>query len=396
LRVPEFPRSNARVPRHILYIITEDWFFRSHFLPMARAARDAGYRVSIMCRTKNDKQALEQEGFSIHPMQAERGSFNPFAALGTLFAMRRTIATLKPDVVHLIALRSILLGGPAARLAGARNRVIAVTGLGFLGASGSIKAHAARTIIRCFLAIVLRTPGDRYLFENASDAALLGLDGTDTKRITIVGGAGVNPVIFASMPLPPAPPLKVALVARMLWSKGIDLAVEAVTAARERGIDVTLDLYGAPDPSNPKAVPEATLRDWSTRAGIRWHGAIAQDAAPGVWASHHLAILPSRGGEGLPRTLLEAASCGRAMLTTDVPGCRDFVEDGVTGRVVPAADASALADALVALAADPARLGDMGAAARAKVLESHTEAVIGSAIVTLYDDMLADECQTSA
>ena len=119
----------------------------------------------------------------------------------------------------------------------------------------------------------------------------------------------------------------------MLWSKGIDVAVEAVRLARAKGAAIELSLYGAPDPSNPKAIPEKTLKAWSAEPGIAWHGA-TRDIA-GVWREHHVACLPSRGGEGLPRTLLEAAACGRAIVTTDVPGCRTLVRHDVEGLLVP-------------------------------------------------------------
>jgi glycosyltransferase involved in cell wall biosynthesis len=184
------------------------------------------------------------------------------------------------------------------------------------------------------------TAQTRYLFENPEDAALLGLDPADRERVTILGGAAIE-----------------------------------------------LSLYGAPDPSNPKAVPEATLRAWSRLPGVAWHG--RTDDVSGVWREHHVCCLPSRGGEGLPRTLLEGAACGRALVTTDVPGCRRLVRDGVEGRLVPPNDPVALADALTALAADPACVARMGEAARARVLDGFTERDVMEAVKRVYGAMLA-------
>ncbi len=172
----------------------------------------------------------------------------------------------------------------------------------------------------------------------------------------------------------------------MLWSKGIDTAVEAVAEARARGADVSLSLYGAPDPSNPKAIPEETLRAWSGRPGIEWHGPTRSVA--GVWREHHVACLPSRGGEGLPRTLLESAACGRPSLTTDVPGCRSFVRDGVDGYVTPVDDVTALADAIARLAADRPLAARMGEAAAARVRDGFTEADVMAAMQGVYRDLL--------
>lgn len=173
----------------------------------------------------------------------------------------------------------------------------------------------------------------------------------------------------------------------MLWSKGVDLAVNAAIAARLAGADVELSLYGAPDPSNPKAIPEAILNAWNAEPGIAWHGPTADVAA--VWRDHHVACLPSRGGEGLPRTLLEAAACGRAIVTTDVPGCRTLVRDEVEGLVVRPGDVPALTAAFVRLAAEPGLAIHMGEAARARVLGGFTERDVMEAVKQLYRDSLA-------
>ncbi len=227
----------------------------------------------------------------------------------------------------------------------------------------------------------IATRDTRYLFENEDDPKRLGFDPTDP-RVTLVGGAGIDPDLYRPIPLPPLPPLRVAVVARMLWSKGVDLAVEAVRLARERGAAVELSLFGVPDPSNPKSIPEDTLRSWNMEPGITWDGA-TQDVSQ-VWRENHVCLLPSRGGEGLPRTLLEGAACGRAIVTTDVPGCRTLVRDGLEGRVVPVNDAPALADALVALASDPETVIRMGAAARTRVLTGFTERDVMETVKGLY------------
>jgi glycosyltransferase involved in cell wall biosynthesis len=173
----------------------------------------------------------------------------------------------------------------------------------------------------------------------------------------------------------------------MLWSKGIDLAVDAVRLARSRGVAVELDLFGAPDPSNPRSIPEKILRIWDGADGISWRGPTADVAD--VFAAHHVGCLPSRGGEGLPRTLLEAAACGRALLTTDVAGCRALVRDGIEGFVVPSGDVPALGDAIARLAADPALVARMGTAARARVLDGFTQRDVMDAVKRVYERMLA-------
>src|SRR3954467_3984049 len=384
--VPPDPLASTPLPsptgsRTIAFIVTEDWFFASHFLPMAQAARELGLEVAVVTRVRDHRAAIEAAGAKVIALEAERRSLNP---MGAGYAAGRLAAILKawrPDIVHCIALRAILIGGAAALMAGIPRRVYALTGLGFLGARQDLVGRGARIAAR-MLVRGLETRQTRYLFENPEDAALIGLDPGDASRVTILGGAGVDAARLCPQPLPPQPPLKVAVVARMLWSKGADVAVEAAKRAREAGAAVELSLYGAPDPSNPKAVPEETLQAWSSVPGVTWHG--RTDDVAGVWRDHHVCCLPSRGGEGLPRTLLEGAACGRAIVTTDVPGCRTLVRAGVEGVVVPPNAAPALADAFARLAADAALVARLGAAARARVLDGFTERAVMDAVKDLY------------
>ena len=370
--------------RKLVFIVTEDWFFASHFLPMARAARELGLEVTVVTRVSAHREAIEATGAKVIPFEADRRSLNPVTTglkTGDLAAILRRE---KADLVHCIALRSILVGGFAAGMVGVRRRVYALTGLGFLGARTDRIARLAQRAVR-LLVRGLETRQTRYVFENADDPKLLGLDPAG-ENVVILGGAGIDPEALRPAPLPPQPPLKIAIVARMLWSKGIDVAVEAVRNARAQGAAVELSLYGAPDPANPKSIPDETLKAWAAEPGIAWHGRTDDVAA--VWRDHHVACLPSRGGEGLPRTLLEAAACGRAIVTTDVPGCRTLVRDGTEGRLVPAGDAASLAEALSDLSRRPDLVARMGAAARARVLDGFTERDVMESIKRLYSAML--------
>ncbi|KQT78278.1 glycosyltransferase [Methylobacterium sp. Leaf466] len=371
-------------PTCLVYVVTEDWFFASHFLPMARAAVAMGMAVAVVTRVRDHRAVIEATGARVVALEAERSSLNPMAAGYAAGQLAAILKALRADIVHCIALRGILVGGTAAAMAGIPARVYALTGLGLIGAREDRVGRMARLGLRHLIRGPLASKKTRFLFENAHDAHALGLDPSET-RVTIVGGAGIDPAAYPVAPLVAIPPLRVALVARMLWSKGVDTAVEAVLRARAEGAAVALSLYGAPDPSNRRAIPEATLRGW-TGDGIAWHG--ATDDVRGVWAGHHVGCLPSRGGEGLPRTLLEAAACGRALVTTDVPGCRDLVRDGTEGLLVPPGDPAALAEALARLAGDPALVARMGAAARSRIeTGGYTEAAVTDAVCALYAEL---------
>jgi glycosyltransferase involved in cell wall biosynthesis len=382
----ESASENLPAPmRRLVFVVTEDWFFASHFLPMARAAVAMGLAVAVVTRVRAHRAVIEATGAQVVPLEAERASLNPMAAGYAAGQLAAILKALRADIVHCIALRSILVGGTAAAMAGIPARVYALTGLGLVGARNDRIGRAARLGLRTLIRGPLASTQTRFLFENPDDARALGLDPLD-QSVTVIGGAGVDPADFVPHPLPAMPPLRVAVVARMLWSKGIDVAVEAVRLARAQGAPVALDLFGAPDPSNRRAIAEATLRDWS-RDGVAWHGPTGDVAS--VWASHHVACLPSRGGEGLPRTLLEAASCGRALVASDVPGCRSLVRDGVEGLLVPPGDAPALARVLVRLSGDARLVADLGAAARTRIeAGGFTEAAVTDSVRAVWRDLL--------
>lgn len=267
-----------------------------------------------------------------------------------------------------------------------KNRVLAVTGGGLLTANTGFSAHISRRMLKSVIRLIALRGDNHFLFENVTDPLSFGLS-PDAADVTVVPGAGVDPEFYT----PAAPPadkgLKIAMVSRMVWSKGADLAVEAVSIARGRGHNVSLSLYGTPDPSNPRSLSEYILKNWSKLPGIEWRGG-THDVRE-VWGAHDLACLPTRGGEGLPRSLLEAAACERAILTTDVPGCRDLVRDGLEGWLVPPNNAVALAERICALAQDRQKVVQAGINARQRIISGFTEAHVMAQISTLYQNFSA-------
>jgi glycosyltransferase involved in cell wall biosynthesis len=331
-------------------------------------------------RVRDHAQRLVAAGCRVISLEAERRSLSAVEIVRSFARMVRIVRAERPDVVHCIALRPIVLGALAARLAGVRRLVLAPTGLGHLWLERGLTVRVARPLARLLIGRVLRGASTRYLFENPEDPAEFGLDpaGAD---VTIVGGAGVDPAQFPASPEPPAPPVKAAVVARMLVLKGIAESVAAVRRARAQGAPVELHLYGAPDPSNRWSYSADDLRRWSSEPGIVWHG--ATDDVARVWRESHVAVLLSHR-EGLPRALVEAAAAGRAIVTTDVTGCREVVRDGIEGLLVPRDDADAAARALILLANDAALRARLGAAANARFRERFTEAAVIRTMTVLY------------
>jgi glycosyltransferase involved in cell wall biosynthesis len=292
----------------------------------------------------------------------------------------------RPDLVQAVALHGSLAMTLASIFVPIVSKIYTITGLGLI----DIDTRWTNRTIRPFVYRLLRS-ADRdestcFVFENDADPNRIGFPPNRPRRKLILMGTGVDTAVFAPEPPPPLPPLKLAIVSRMIWSKGIDLAVEAVTRLIRRGMPVELDMYGDPDFANPRSFSIAQLREWSRRPGIRWHGFASEIA--GVWRTHHAGLFPSRGGEGLPRAMLEAAACGRALIAAKVPGCADFVRSEVEGILVEPNSVDGLERAIDRLLREPELLGRMGHAGRQRVLQNSTTEIISSQYRQLYAQML--------
>jgi glycosyltransferase involved in cell wall biosynthesis len=238
-----------------------------------------------------------------------------------------------------------------------------------------------RALVKWAVGSWLRSPDTRYLFENRDDPREFGLD-PDGRDVFIVGGAGVAPEAFPYLPEPPAPPVKLAVVSRMIAPKGVADAVEAVRRARASGAPVELDLFGEPDPANPLSIPLDVLQAWGREDGIRWRG--RTDEVARVWREHHVSLFLSTYREGLPRTIIEAAAAGRPTVAYAVPGCRDLIRDGREGILVEPGDNAGAARAIARLAADAALRQDMGRNANLRFLDGFTERAVTGVVARVY------------
>lgn len=351
--------------KKLIFLATEDWFVRSHFLPLVRRAREEGCEVAVAAR---DSGALASEGVRVIAMPFARRSFGLLAMWREARAVRAMLASEAPALVHVIALKPILLALLAGR--GRARRALAVTGRGYIGVSRAPHLRILGALLARWIRAAVRG-GDALLVENEADRAWVeaGAKLPDT-HVTLMPGAGIDFARFAAPPEPDGP-FVVGAVSRLIWSKGLDLLVEAVRQLNARGRAIRLRIAGGADAENPEAVPEATLARWRATPGVELVGAITDVA--GFWAETHAACFPTRGGEGLPRSLLEAAACGRALLVTDTPGCADFVRAADAGVVVPPESAALLSLALESLMDSADARQRFGAAARRHVLLNHTE-----------------------
>jgi glycosyltransferase involved in cell wall biosynthesis len=319
----------------------------------------------------------------LHPIPFARGSLSPFAALRTVAALRHIRRTIRPDVTHHVALQSCVLGA-MAMLGSPGPCVNAFIGLGYSFTSSSAKARALRWLVGAALRLLVDRDGSIALVQNRDDlSALLSL-GIAKDRVALIGGSGVDVAHFAPLPEPQGPPT-FGFVGRLLDDKGVRTLIAAHRVLRERGSDALLLIAGAPDAANPASVTEAEAKSWNGEPGVTWLGHVDDIAA--LWARAHVAVLPSRR-EGLPLSLLEAAACGRAMIASDVPGCREIVIHNHTGLLVPADEAMALSQAMQRLADAPELRARFAAAARKLVVEKFAADIIGRQTVELYRGLL--------
>lgn len=344
----------------LLYLVTEDWYFCSHRLPLACAARDAGYDVGVVTQVKRHGDVIEQAGLKLIPIPFARSGRQPLQDLSTLAAIARIYRSEQPHLVHHVSMKPILYGTFAARLSGVSHVVNAYTGLGFLFMSDSKRTRLLRALLTRVFRPLVAAKCCWSIVQNSDDQAVLAACGwLKPDRATLIPGSGVDTNNVAPMEEVNGPP-RVILAARLLWDKGVGEFVAAAKRLRGDGVAAKFILVGEPDPENPRSVGTSDLQRWQQEGCVEWWG--RREDMSEVFRQAHVICLPSYR-EGLPKVLIEAAACGRPIVTTDVPGCREIVRDGENGLLVPVRDPGALATALRRLIGDPRlrrRMGERG------------------------------------
>lgn len=366
-------------PPKLLYVVTEDWAFLSNRLPMARAARDAGFDVHVATSVRSNADAIRAEGFTLHAIPFRRGGLSPLRTISSIRALRRIKRELSPAIVHHVGMQMCVLGGLSS-LGMTTPQINALTGMGYAFTATSARALLLRVVIAIALDFLLNRDHSTTLVQNPDDRAALETIGIDPNRIVLIPGSGVDTEQLKPVPEPDGP-ITVGFAGRLLTSKGIRALVGAHRILRGRRNDINLLIAGDPDPANPDSVSLEEAQQWNAEPGITWLGHIEDIAS--LWQRSHIAALPSHR-EGLPKSLLEAAASGRPLVATHAPGCREIVIQDCTGLLVPIEDQEALAHAIETLATSPELRARYGAAARQLVVDKMSAQSVGAAIVALY------------
>jgi glycosyltransferase involved in cell wall biosynthesis len=337
--------------RKLMFLVTEDWYFVSHRLELAIAARRAGYEVVVATRIDRHGQRIREAGCSVRPVDFNRSGANPLEEFRTLLKLARLYREEAPDIVHHVAIKPVIYGSLIARITGVRNIVNALGGLGYVFSSVGLRAKILRWIVKPALRFALGGRNTRLIVQNSDDRDRIIADGlASASSIRLIRGAGVDPGVYRQAPVASDIPL-VILPARLLREKGVVEFVEAARLLRERGTRARFALVGKPDLANPASVSQAEIDAWVSRGLVEYWG--WRDDMPAVFSQAQIACLPTYYGEGLPKSLLEAGASGCAIVATDIPGCREIVHHGKTGWLVPTRDVEALANALRQAIEDP-------------------------------------------
>ncbi|MBZ0301841.1 MAG: glycosyltransferase family 4 protein, partial [Anaerolineae bacterium] len=372
----------------LLYLVNIPRFFMTHRLPLARAAREAGYEVHVAtsCYDEVNVSGIQAAGLPYHPLPLQQHGTSPLHEAQAFRAIDRLYRDLKPDLVHQVSIKSILYGGAVARMRGIPAVVNAVSGLGYVFVAPGAKFAVIRTGAKLAYRAALSHPNSCTIFQNPDDRDFFVRSGlVDAAHAVLIRGSGVDVEVFAPRPEPDGKPV-VLFAGRLLWQKGIGEFVEAARRLQSRARFV---IAGYGESGNPASVPPEKLEDWQRSGVIEWWG--HRTDMPEVFAQTHIVCLPSSYGEGIPKVLIEAAACGRAIVTTDSPGCREIVREGENGLLVPAGNVDALCAALTTLLDDPVRRQQMGAVGRRMAAAEFSLAQVNAQTLAVYQTLLANK-----
>lgn len=375
--------------RKLLFVVNELGFFLSHRIPIAIEAVRLGYEVHVAYGELGAGELGRLNAIPVTPhwIPIERGGRRPARDFFSFLRLWSFFRKLRPDIVHLVTIKPVLYGGIAARLARVPAVVSAMAGLGFLYVDRqSPLTLAVQRILGPLFVWALGHPNQRVLVQNPDDRDhLIRVGNIHESKMTLISGSGVDLATAKRAP-EPAGSAVVAMASRLLWDKGVGEFVEAARILKACGVAGRFLLIGRPDPANPASVTATELARWAADGIIEVLG--HREDVLDLYKNAHIVTLPSYR-EGLPKSLIEAAACGRPVVTTDVPGCRDVVDSGVTGLLVPPRDPEALADALARLIYDPALRECMGVAARAKAEREFGIEGVVRAHIEVYEELIA-------
>lgn len=372
-----------------VFYANTDWYLYNFRLSTALRLKADGHEVVMLSPPGEFGARFAAHGFRWVTLPMDRASLNPLREAVTIRHLVRVLRHEKPDLLHNFTVKCAIYGAMAARMAGVPAIVNAVAGMGYVFTSDRLKARTLRPLIKALMRGTLDNRRSLLILQNPDDAEIFAKSRlVVSERIHVIRSSGVNTTRFTPVPrTAERGRLRVLLAARLLWEKGIQEYVDASLQLMAEGRNIEFVLAGSPDAGNPRSVREHEVQRWADDGVITWLGHV--EDMPSLLATIDVMALPSYYREGVPKSLIEGAAAGLALITTDLPGCREVVtEHGVNGLVVAPRNASALAVLIAHLDDDRALVRRLGTNARAKVLVEFDEQLVIQRTVDVYDRLL--------
>ncbi|MGR2988248.1 glycosyltransferase family 4 protein [Vibrio vulnificus] len=377
--------------RKILFVVNVDWFFVSHRLPIALKAIEQGNSVHLICTFTDKKKYLEKCGIICHDVNFSRSGSSLIKELKNIIKIRSLIKKVNAELVHSVTIKPVIYTGLALQSMTRRPAfVAAISGLGYVFTANTVRAKLTKFLVLFMYKFALNSKRKIVIFQNTSDQDVLSniINLNESDR-TLIKGSGADLSVYKSQPEPVGKRRVVSMACRLIKEKGVYQFVEAARIIKSKRPDTDFWLIGSVDPDNPNSVSQKEVDDWVSEGIVSALG--HRDDIPELFAQSHIVTMPSFYGEGVPKVLIEAAACGRTIVTTDNPGCRDAIIDKSTGLLVPVRDSGALARALLALLNDDETRVNMGIQAREFAVKEFDVNNVVTRHLEIYDSLTADK-----
>jgi glycosyltransferase involved in cell wall biosynthesis len=381
------PPENKREKKKVLFLVPDDETFLIQRLVMAKGVQAAGFDVHVAAEETGAAQKIRDLGFTFHRLDLNRGGLNPLADFWPFIKLVFFLAKERPDILQCVSIKPVLYGATAGTIVGLKRIVCLINGLGYAFEGENLKGKIVKIVAMALYRNALALPGIRVIFQNPDDREyFVSHRLAPLEKTILIRGSGVDMMKFPPHPLPINKKPKILFVGRLLWSKGIGELVDAAINLKNEGLDFTLQIVGSPDDRNPNAVSTEFINKFKDKDFIEWPG--RQCDMPTFYREADILCLPTKYKEGIPLTLLEAASMGRALVATDVPGCREIVRNEVNGFLIPPGNTTELTNALRKLILNPDQRIVFGENSSKIVKDEFSSEIIQRELNQVYFDLL--------
>jgi len=350
--------------KKILFVVNVDWFFASHRMDLGKAALREGYEVHIATTVTENKIICNQEGFIVHDIYMKRSSINPFHIFRYFLDLIKTINLIRPNIVHLITIKPVLIGGLALKFCNVPAVVFAISGMGYVFIGKKTYHKFLRYVSSIIYRLALNHSNSIVICQNKDDQNLVkNLTNLPYSKFILIKGSGVDINKFSYSKLPSTIPI-VMFPSRILVDKGVMEFIEAAKLtvnSTSFNLPARFVVVGMVDTENQASLKLSDLMELEKNKIIEYWG--HKNNMEKILPQSSIIVLPSYR-EGLPKVLSEAAACGRPIITTNVPGCREVIENNISGLLVPAKDSKKLSEAIMKLLLDRDLSSSFGKAGR--------------------------------